>query len=431
MIFTSAQLSEDGACLSRALIFLIITGVASSVGAGNWPQFRGSAGGYAEESNLPLTWNAKTGENILWKTALPKADNAYSSPIVWGDRVFYTYAINSPLQHHAVCVDRKLGHQLWDTTVEPGPFLLKDLRGGYGAPTPATDGQALFVVFGSAVIAAIDFNGKLIWRVELEKYNFDVAMGSSPVVYKETVVLLCDQVNKTSSLIAFDKKTGKISWEQKRPQVGFAHSTPVLINIDGQDQLLVSASNAIQGINPQDGTMLWWCSSYGDAASPASTANLVYADSGRGGKAVAVDPRGKGDVTKTHLKWTYPQIPEGLSSPIIATSAAKEPAGAASNKTLVYRTHNPELLKCIDAADGQLLFAERLPGISTWASPFTDKLGRIYFASAGKSYVVDPGPKLLTLATNDLAEDSRCSAAVSDGQIFIRGDKTLFCIARK
>src|SRR5437763_9987337 len=160
MIFTSAQSWVDGAGWSRTLILVGVAMVSSSIGAGNWPQFRGPAGGHADESNLPVSWNAKSGENILWKIPLPKADNAYSSPIVWGDRVFYTYAINSPLQHHAVCVERKSGNQLWDTTVAPGPLLLKDLRGGYGAPTPATDGRALFVVFGSAVIAAIDFNGK-------------------------------------------------------------------------------------------------------------------------------------------------------------------------------------------------------------------------------------------------------------------------------
>src|SRR5882672_6184249 len=134
MIFTSAQSWVDGPCWSRALIFLSVTVATSSTGAANWPQFRGPAGGFADESKLPLSWNAKTGENIVWKAPLPKGDNAYSSPIVWDDRVFYTYALNNPLQHHAVCVERKSGTQLWDTTVEPGPFLLKDLRGGYGAP---------------------------------------------------------------------------------------------------------------------------------------------------------------------------------------------------------------------------------------------------------------------------------------------------------
>jgi len=398
--------------------------------AGNWPQFRGPTGlGYSDEDHLPLTWDRKTGKNIAWQVGLPKSDNAYSSPIVWADRIFVT-CVNEPVEHRVVCYDQATGGQLWETKIDPGPLLLKDLRGGYGAPTPATDGQSVFVAFGSAVIAAVDFNGKVVWRKELATYNFDVAMASSPIIYKDTVILLCDQVGKTSNLLAFDKQTGQIKWEQQRPQVGFSHSTPVVIQVEQKDQLVVSASNALQGVDPTTGTMIWWCSAYGDAASPAWESGLIYCDSGRGGKGVAVDPSGKGDVSKTHVKWIYPQIPEGLSSPIIAKVGTRE-ASDTGTHGYIYRTHNPETLKCIDSQNGHLIFAERLPGVSTWASPFSDKSGRIYFASAGKTYVITPGPKLITVATNDLADESRCSAAVSNGQIFLRGSKNLYCIAEK
>ncbi len=405
--------------------------LAPSIGlAGNWPQFRGPTGlGYTEETNLPLTWNAKSGENILWKTPLAKSDNPFSSPVVWGDHVFLTAVINNPLEHHVLCFQKKDGKQLWDTTIQPGPWLLKDLRGGYGAPTPVTDGQHVFVVFGSAVVAALDFAGKLAWRKELEKYNFDVAMGSSPILYQETVILDCDQNNKTSSLIAFDKKTGAIQWEEKRPQVGFSHSTPVIVSVQGKPQMLVSASNAIQGIDPESGKIIWWCSAAGDASSPAYGSGWVFSDSGRGGKAVCVDPIGTGDVTKTHLKWTFPQIPEGLSSAIIVSELLREPGPTA--KSYVYRTHSPETLKCLDLSTGALVYAERLVGISTWASPFATTDGKIYFVGANKSYVLQAGPKFEVLATNDLGEDNRASAAVSDGQIFIRGNKHLYCIGQK
>ena len=387
--------------------------------AANWPQFRGPTGlGYTEEKNLPLTWNAKTGENILWKSPLPKSDNPYSSPIVWGDRVFVTCVINNPLEHHVLCFQASDGKQLWDVTVPPGPWLLKDLRGGYGAPTPATDGKNVFVVFGSAVVASLDFDGKIVWRKDLEKINFDVAMGSSPILYQETVILDCDQNGKTASFIAFDKKSGEIKWEEKRPQVAFAHSTPVIVTVGGKKQMLVSASNAIQGLDPATGKILWWCAAYGDATSPAFSGGLVFSDSGRGGKAVCVDPTGEGDVTKTHLKWTFPQIPEGLSSAIIVGD-------------LVFRTHNPETLRCLKFSTGEPVFNERLVGVSTWASPFATPEGNIYFASAGKSFVIKANDKLEVLATNEIGEEARASAAVSDGRIFLRGDKTLYCIQKK
>src|ERR1051325_5025418 len=150
--------------------FILFTSfAASNLPASNWPQFRGPTGlGYTDETNLPLTWSGKTGENVLWKTPLPKADNPFSSPIVWENRVFLTFVLNNPLEHHVLCFQKTDGKLLWDSTIQPGPWLLKDLRGGYGAPTPCTDGKLLFVVFGSAVVAALDFEGKLIWRKELE-----------------------------------------------------------------------------------------------------------------------------------------------------------------------------------------------------------------------------------------------------------------------
>ena len=412
---TGARTARPRSALLVAALLLAI----HSAHAGHWPQFRGPTGlGYTDDTNLPLTWNAKTGENIAWKSPLPKSDNPYSSPSVWGDRVFVTCVLNNPVEHHVLCFQRADGKQLWDTTLPPGPWLLKDLRGGYGAPTPCTDGKNVFVVFGSAVVASLDFDGKVVWRKELEKLNFDVAMGSSPILHGDTVILDCDQNNKTSSLIAFDKGTGDIKWEAKRPQVAFAHSTPVIVTVSGKKQMLVSASNALQGVDPDSGAILWWCAAPGDASSPAFGGGWVFSDSGRGGKAVCVDPTGAGDVTKTHLKWTFPQIPEGLSSAIIVGER-------------VFRTHNPETLKCLDLKTGELVFGERLPGVSTWASPFATPDGKIYFASAGKTYVVKAGPTLEILATNEIGEENRASAAVSDGQIFVRGHRNLYCIGKK
>ena len=398
---------------------LLLVAFAISAQAENWPQFRGSSGlGRTGERDLPLTWNVKTGENIAWRAPLPKSDNPYSSPVVWGDHVFVTCVQNQPVAHRVLCFAKADGKPLWETPVEPGPLLLKDLRGGYGAPTPCTDGQRLYVVFGSAVIAALDFDGKVVWRKELANYAFDVALGASPILFGDTVILDCDQTGKTSSIVAFDKATGEIRWEAKRPDTGFAHTTPVIVEIAGQPQMLVSASGALQGVDPASGKILWWCAAPGDASSPAFGGGLVFSDSGRGGKAVCVDPTGAGDVTKTHLKWTFAQIPEGLSSASIVGD-------------FVWRTHNPEIVKVIKLATGELVFSERLPGVSTWASPITTDDGRIYFVSAGKSYVLKVGDKLEVLATNEIGEENRASAAVSDGRIFLRGDKNLYCIQKK
>jgi len=161
---------------------LLVLGLAAC--AEEWPQFRGPTGfGYTAERGLPLTWNAKSGENILWRAPLPKSDHAWSSPIVWSDRVFVTSVTNEPVLHRVHCFAKADGRLLWEAAIEPGPLLLTALRGGYGAPTPCTYGRRVYVVFGSAVIAALDFDGKLLWRKEIANHAFDVALGSSPILF--------------------------------------------------------------------------------------------------------------------------------------------------------------------------------------------------------------------------------------------------------
>ena len=232
-------------------------------------------------------------------------------------------------------------------------------------------------------------------------------------------------------IVAFDTASGEIKWEAKRQDTGFTHSTPVIAKVAGKPQMFVAASGALQGLDPANGAVLWSCAAPGDAASPAFDGKVVYSDSGRGGKAVCVAPTGEGDVTRTHLKWTFPQIPEGLSSAICVSESPGEPGGNGPATARVFRTHNPEILKCLDLDTGELVFSERLPGVSTWASPFATPDGRIYFASAGRSYVIKAGPKPEVLAMNEIGEENRASAAVSTGRIFIRGNKNLFCIGSK
>src|SRR5438067_5795608 len=238
--------------------------IAASASAGeNWPGWRGPTGmGLSDEKNLPLTWDAKTEQNILWKAPLFPSekvdrDHNQSSPIVWGDRVCVTISYwpegrsrKEFSEQHVVCFSTKDGKKLWDTPVKPGPWLLSDFRGGgYTCATPATDGQRVYAVFGSAVIAALDFNGQEVWRKEIKPYKFDVALAASPVVFADKVILACDQTSNASTIYAFDRKTGDIRWETKRPKVNWAHSTPVLAKINGKTQLITATHNGPQGLD--------------------------------------------------------------------------------------------------------------------------------------------------------------------------------------
>lgn len=414
--------------LPRLLALLLVLPAA----AADWPAWRGPTGmGHTADPNLPLTWSAKTGENVLWKAPLPGSDamvgqdQNQSSPVVFGDRVFVTMSFwagkadpSRRPEHHVACYAVADGKQLWDVRVAPGPWQFQDLRGGYTAPTPAADKDHVYVVFGSAVIAALDHKGKDVWRKEIVPFKFDVALAASPVLVGETVILQCDELDKQSRLIAYDRKTGDVKWEEKRPGVGFAHSTPVLATVAGKPQLLLAASNAVQGVDPATGKILWTCDAKGDTVSPVLAGKVVYLDSGRGGSGVAVDPTGTGNVTKTHVKWTAKNVPEGYSSPV-------------ADAEYLYRAHKPELLTCRKLSDGEVVYSERLPGMNSSASPVLTADGRVYLASGGKSYVVKAGPKFEILATNDLADPASASPAVAGGKLFIKGQKFLWCTGTK
>jgi outer membrane protein assembly factor BamB len=315
----------------------------------------------------------------------------------------------------------------WDALIPPGPWLRSDFRsgpgGGYAAPTPATDGKRVYCAFGSSVLAALDFDGNIVWRKQIVPYSFDVTLGSSPVLFGDTVILLCAMANPADSrMVAFDSATGDVKWERKLSNTGFGHTTPVIIPVNGKPQMLVLASamkvtdNALQSLDPNDGRLLWWCRGAGDAASPAFGSGLVYFDNGRGGPGFAVDPTGAGDVSATHTRWTIKQIPEGLSSPIIVGP-------------YLYRLHTPGVLRCMEVSSGKQLYAERLDGISTtWASPIADADGRLFFANAGRSYVIQAGPEFRVLAVNDLDDGSHPSPAAAEGRLFLVGKERIYCI---
>lgn len=410
--------------------------LASSLRASDhWPSWRGPTGmGHYDANDLPLQWNAKTGQNVLWKMPLfpsdkVRRDQNQSSPIVWGERVFVTVSYwpegtseKEFPEHHVLCFRTTDGAKLWDTPVPPGPWKLTDLRGGYTAPTPACDGQRIYVAFGSAILAALDMDGKLLWRHELKPHFFDVALGTSPIVFKDTVIMVCDLIkdHKASRIQALDAKTGQIRWEKKRPAVDWAHSTPILAQVNDQPQLLLATANGPQGLDPVTGDLLWWHTAegrVGDTVSPVYRDGQLYMDSGRGGSGLALKI-GRGELGKDQLAWTQKSLPEGFSSPVLIGPQ-------------LYRLHAPEVLSCWKWSDGATVFKERLAGLDHAISPLATADGKLYLAAAGKSYVLQAGPKLEILAENDLGDPSRASPAAARGRIYLKGARYLWGVGKK
>jgi outer membrane protein assembly factor BamB len=410
--------------------------VLTSVRGADWPCWRGPTGlGYTEEKDLPLTWDAKTGKNILWKATLhgggkmnPEMNSpGWSCPIVWGNRVFLTTAVwpfgrtqeerkKEIAEHHVQCYRATDGELLWDTVVPRGGCIVDNHYHGYAVPTPVTDGKHIFALFGSGVIAALDFDGKIIWREELaHTRDTDGGICSSPVLYEDTVII---SGIANPGLRALDKATGKLKWEQKvRDHNRMA--TPTLLRIDGRLQLIHMAGG-VQGLDPATGEVLWSCRAPAGLSSAVFGSGLIYTDSGRGGQAgAAVDPVGKGDVSKTNVKWQVKVTAPAGSSGIVVGDH-------------LYRACNNDILRCWQMATGEQVYEERLTRISPSTSPIATPDGRIYFASSGRSYVIKAGPQFEILATNDLGEgDAFVTPAVANGRIFIKGKSYLWCIGTK
>lgn len=412
--------------------YFLVLGVEGQ--AGDWPGWRGPTGlGYTDEKDLPLIWNGKTGQNVLWKTLLhggrknnPEfASPGWSSPIVWGNRVFLTTTVwpdgmaekerrkSIPTQH-VLCFQAGDGKQLWDTLVPSGPCLVDNFYHGYTVPTPVTDGKHVFAVFGSGVIAALDFDGAIVWRQELPHLkDVDGGICSSPILYEDTVIL--PGIDNTG-LRALDRATGKPKWEQQSRDRN-RMATPALIRI-GERTQLIHYAGGIQSLDPATGELLWFCRGVtASQSSPVFGSGLLYTDAGRGGQNCnAVDATGKGDVSKTHVKWQARTTTASGSSAIIVGDH-------------VYRASDPGMIKCRDLATGEIVWEERTPKISPSASPIACPDGRIYFGSSVKSYVIKAGPKFELLATNDLDDGpDYTTPAASNGRLFIKGKSYLWCI---
>jgi outer membrane protein assembly factor BamB len=395
--------------------------------ADNWPGWRGPSGvGIADAKDLPQTWDGKSKENLLWKAPLGGVGN--SSPIVWGDRVIITASKKQTNQeeaekiipeHYVICFQAVDGKELWRTLVPPGQLPMGYAI--YAVPTPVTDGKLIYCWFGSAVFVALDFDGKIAWRQERPgPFKLNPGLCSSPVLYEDTVILLLDQAGGGAVLQGLDKKTGELKWEKKRPKASYCNSSPILVPVNGKTQLIISGSNLLEGLDPANGETIWSCAGQAWGSSPAIGSGLLYIDRGASGPGLAVDINGKGDVSKTHIKWAVDKVAAEYSSPVICGD-------------YVYRTQKPGIVHCWKLSTGEEMFNERLEGVSILASPIATDDGRVWFLTPGKSYVVKAGPKLEVLATNDLGGggNTGASPAIANGRIYLRDSGFLYAVGKK
>jgi outer membrane protein assembly factor BamB len=410
------------------IALLIVALLASAVRADNWPGWRGPGGlGHSKESDLPLTWSEN--ENIRWKCKLPDDGNA--SPVLWGDHIFLTQATNKGTKRGILCIDRKLGRERWASYLDfAGKEPTHDTN-PYGAATCVTDGERVIASLGSAGLLSVDFAGKELWKKDLGEFIHIWGNASSPILHGNNVILWCGP-GERQFLIALDKKTGNEVWRHEEPGghpglkkgdpwIG-SWSTPVIAKIGEREELILSVPKKVKAFDPKTGKELWSCDGLTDLVytSPViSPDGIVIAMSGFGGSALAVKAGGNGDVTKSHRLWHHPRAPQRIGSCAIIGEHA-------------YLMNEEGLASCFEFTSGKDLWKQERLTNSTWGS-FVHAAGRLYVTNnSGTTFVLkaDPG-KVDVLAENKLPDRVLSSIAISDGELFIRGYKYLWCISKK
>ena len=393
----------------------------------DWLQFRGPGGFGIAPGKAPLEWSADN--NIAWKTEMPGP--GASSPIVVGDRVLLTcytgYGVDKKnpgeqkdLKRHLVCIDRKSGKTLWTRNIpaappEPKYFLYQSYH-GYASSTPISDGKNVYVFFGKSGVFAFDLDGKQLWQANVGKETYYWGVGISPILYKDTVII--NASTESGALIALDKKTGAEVWKTKG--ISESWSTPCLVTTqDGKIELVVSGSHKVLGYDPDNGKELWHANSFNWYVCPSVVAHDGVVYTLQNSTAVAVRAGGRGDVTKSHTVW-------------------QKKFGATVTSMVFHQGHvywaNNAIAICLKASDGTEVYRERLKdGSDFYASPVLAD-SKVYYASREHgTYVVEAGPKFKLLAHNSLAPDTslfNASPAVSQGQMFLRSDRFLYCIGK-
>ena len=392
--------------------------------AENWTRFRGPNGqGISVETELPTTWAAE--ENVAWKTPLP--GNAWSSPIVYDDRVFLTTTTDEGKVCRVICLSRLTGDVRWNKEVHQQVPSAKRAQNSYATPTPVTDGERVYCVFSDGMIVAVDFRGDVVWKNSEVAFHSLHGLGASPVLSGKHLIMPFDGSSPNEKklgwktpwdkavLLALDSATGDVAWRGKRGESRVGHVTPILI--DGGKTVVSAGGDRVQAHDVASGDRIWSVYSQGEGVTPSPVLGeeLIFTSSGFEEPTIrAIRMNGSGDVTDTHIQWEQTRGVPALPSFLYI-------------KPNLYSVTRDNILHCIEAASGEVIWLKRLEGGYSASPVYAD--GKMYFLSEeGVTLVLRPGDKYDEIARNSMGEKCMASMAVSQGNFFIRTAEHLYCI---
>ncbi len=401
----------------------------SGVGAvaDQWSNWRGPTGnGVAPDAKPPTEFSAS--KNVKWKTEIPGIGS--SSPIVWDDSVFVTTAVpvsgkRGEFDFQILCIDRATGKIKWSkVAITALPHEGTHETNGFASASPCTDGQYVFAHFGSRGLYCYTMDGQLVWKRDFGdmKVRNGFGEGSSPTVVDNMIIVPWDHEGK-SMLYALDKTTGEILWETPRDEPT-CWSTPLIAeDKTGRKQIVMNGQTAARGYDLKTGQELWQCEGQTErpCASAVAIDGVAYVASGfRGAFIGAFDLTGKGNLKGTKsVLWTQAKDTPDVASPLL------------SNGRLYYYKARLGLLTCVDAKTGKALYSSsRVPGVNvTYASPIAAN-GFVYLTDRGGTItVIEDSPTLKIVSTNSLEEGVDATPAAVGNELFVRGEKHLFCLA--
>jgi outer membrane protein assembly factor BamB len=450
-----------------------------------WPQWRGPAAtGFAPHGDPPTEWSET--KNVRWKVAIP--GRGHASPIVWGERVYIQTAVpleweaetqpaasapaasapstggprggssaetqpgggrqagsrgargpggpggpggGAPLRQHKymlLALERRTGQTAWATTVcEAVPHERNHDDASPVSNSPVTDGEVLIAYFGSRGVYALDMDGKVLWQKQLGQMQTrrGFGEGSSPALHGDTVVVTWDHEGQ-SFIVALDRKSGRELWRQERDEVT-SWATPLVVTVDGQAQVVACATKRVRSYALDSGKLLWECGGMTENVipTPVSDRERVYCISGFRGSALLAVRYGQaeGDIGGTPaIAWNY----EGKGTPYV-------PSPLLYGNELYFLQENRAVLSCVDAQTGQAYYARaRLEGINDVYASIVGAAERVYIVGRdGNTVVVRRGHELKIVATNSLDESFSASPAIADKELYLRGQRHLYCLAEE
>lgn len=390
------------------------TGLADS----NWPRWRGSQqDGHTAETGFPKKWDKS---NVVWKKSLP--GDGQSVPIIWGDRIFLTTAIDRGAERVVLCLDRQNGDIVWQKSVWKGVPEPSHTMNGWASSSCVTDGEHVWAFFGKGGgLFCFTVEGEPVWNKPLGEFPGPWGTAASPILVGELLIQNCDSDGE-GFLLAVEKATGKTVWSVEREkQRGW--SSPIVIEAAGRKELVIQGHTGIRSYDPASGKEFWRLSGTKGRGTPTVTPadGLIYVVPGRGPATYAVRPGGAGDISRTHVVWSAPRRGRDLPSPIII------------GKFVLVMSMRGGILSCYDSKTGQLHWEERIGGTFT-ASPVAYEGVAAFVSDEGPAIVVDPGTEPRVTECESLKENDeeifRSSITPSGGQLFIRSTKVLYCVGQ-